>query len=68
MDDREAGGAVRRGSAALRGGPIPVDPDYLRFVDRLERHPDNQDGADKTWVERAVAAYREHYRQARLVE
>lgn len=37
---------------------------YLERVKWLERHPDNQSGADKTWVERLVETSREHFKQA----
>lgn len=38
--------------------------DYLRLVERLEAHPENRDGADKSWVFKAHAAWREMVRRA----
>jgi hypothetical protein len=35
---------------------------YLRMVDQVEALAQNQDGADKSWVERAVQAHRDHRR------
>jgi hypothetical protein len=38
--------------------------DYLRLVEKLEAHPENRDGADKTWVLRSQQAWREMFRRA----
>ena len=35
--------------------PYVLDEEYLRLVARAEALPGNQDGADKSWVERIVA-------------
>jgi len=45
-------------------GPIEVGEAYRRAVERLESLPENQSGADKTWVERAIASWRAHYARA----
>jgi hypothetical protein len=37
---------------------------YLRAVKRLEALPQNQSGAYKTWVERAMRSWQEHYTRA----
>jgi len=37
---------------------------YMEMVRWLEAHPENRDGADKTWVARATEAYRTHFRRA----
>jgi len=39
-------------------------PEYLRLVDKLESHPQNRHGADKSWVERVLCLNRQHYRRA----
>lgn len=44
--------------------PIELDPLYLGAVERLAARPENQSGADKTWVERALREFREHYAKA----
>lgn len=41
--------------------------DYLALVERMECHPGNRHGADKTWVERSQRSFREHYRRAARV-
>lgn len=41
---------------------------YMAMVRRIEERPENRSGADKTWVSKASAAWREHYRNARKVE
>ncbi len=37
---------------------------YMAMVRRLEAHPENREGADKTWVDRAREQYRQHFRHA----
>ena len=37
---------------------------YLEMVRQLEDHPENQDGADKTWVAQALEQYRQHFQHA----
>lgn len=41
--------------------------EYMRMVRWLEELPENQDGADKSHVERMAREFREHYRKARRV-
>ena len=43
---------------------IRVSKAYLRAIERLESLPQNQSGADKSWVERAIRSWREHYAKA----
>jgi hypothetical protein len=47
--------------------PVQLDPLYLAAVERLEARPENQSGADKSWVERALREFREHYAKASRV-
>lgn len=44
--------------------PVQLDPLYLAAVERLEARPENKSGADKSWVERALREFREHYAKA----
>jgi hypothetical protein len=37
---------------------------YRRAIERLESLPENRSGADKTWVERALASWQAHYARA----
>lgn len=37
---------------------------YIEMVRRVEALPENQSGADKTWVGKATEAYRQFYRSA----
>jgi hypothetical protein len=48
----------------LAAGPVPLRAVYLAAIDRVERLPQNQSGADKTWMERARREFVEHFRQA----
>lgn len=41
--------------------------EYMDMARRVEALPQNQNGADKSWVERADRAHREQLRVARLV-
>lgn len=40
---------------------------YMANVRRLEALPENQSGSDKSWVDRATAAWRRHYKNTRQV-
>lgn len=54
--------------AAGSGDAAPdLSPRYLACLQILEALPENRSGADKSWVEDALRAFREHYRQARRV-
>lgn len=55
------------GSTGPGGATADLPPGYLACLQVLEALPENLPGADKTWVEQALAAFREHYRQARRV-
>ena len=55
---------IRR-EVSLETGPVPLGEAYLRLVEAVEAAPENRDGADKTWVERATEGYRAHYSKAR---
>jgi len=54
----------RRPARARHPDPIEVGEAYRQAVERLESLPENQSGADKTWVERAIASWRAHYARA----
>jgi len=43
--------------------PYLVDAEYARLIERAEKLPCNQDGADKTWVFRAMERYLEEHRR-----
>ena len=56
----------RRAEApAVAKGPIELDEAYLRAVRKIESLPQNRSGADKTWVERVIRRWRDHYARAR---
>ena len=50
--------------AARRKGPIELDDAFWRAIARIEAAPENQDGADKTWVHRLEEQTRSHFAQA----
>jgi hypothetical protein len=47
-------------------GPVTLSQGYLENIARVEALPENQAGADKSWVHRAQANFRRHYQRARL--
>ena len=49
-------------------GPIVLDERYLRQIDELEKHPKNQDGANKDWLDRLQRATRESFKSVRRLE
>jgi hypothetical protein len=69
--DSAADKALRAIDAAIAkvarlSGPVTLDAAYLRAVERVEALPQNQSGADKTWVVDAQRQFRDHFRRARL--
>jgi len=44
-----------------------LTPDYLRLIDKVEALPQNQAGADKSWVWRADRAFLATYADVRPV-
>ena len=57
--------ALREASEEAKSIHIELDEDYLRAIALAEALPQNQSGADKSWVWRLEHAYREHYKRAR---
>ncbi len=47
-------------------GPVRLAPEYLEAVERVENHPDNQSGADKSWVGKVLRRNRAFFERARL--
>ena len=56
-----------RKTVPLETRPVVLSAEYLHAVRQVEALPENQDGADKTWVERAQREFREHYAGARQI-
>jgi hypothetical protein len=46
-------------------GGVTLSQEYLEHIARLEAHPDNQPGADKTSRDQAQSAFLDHFRRAR---
>ena len=42
-----------------------LDPEHRSLIEWVESLPENQSGADKTWVEQAMRRFQEHYAGAR---
>jgi hypothetical protein len=54
-----------RPPAAQADSSPELAPEYLELVARLEAHPENRDGADKSWVHRLLAWADAHHAGAR---
>jgi hypothetical protein len=46
-------------------GSVTLGARYLAHVAHEESSPENQSGADKTWLDRAGRTFRTHYARAR---
>ena len=46
--------------------PMVLSEEYLRHIKMVEALPENQSGADKTWVERTYRAADEHFKKVRV--
>lgn len=42
-------------------GPVELSPAYLKAVKAVEDRPENQSGADKTWVPTAIRQFEAFY-------
>ena len=51
----------------VKSGPAALSAEYLDAIARCEALPENQNGSDKTWVERSRRQFREHYTRAKQV-
>lgn len=56
-----------RKTVPLETRPVVLSEEYVRAVRQVEALPANQDGADKTWVERVMVQSREHFAKARRI-
>ena len=56
--------ALRDATERARSIRIDLDEEYLANIARLEARPENQSGADKTWVGRLDRAFRDMFRRA----
>lgn len=45
----------------IETGPVVLSEDYLRMIEEVASAPENQSGADKTWVETAQREFREYF-------
>ena len=62
MDDE----ALERIFAPLRhlryeSGPVTLSDEYRRLVEAADALPENQSGADKTWVFEAIRRFQQHF-------
>jgi hypothetical protein len=65
MDDDEYADLIRilapYRDVRIETGPVTLTEEYVGMVDEVESAPENQSGADKTWVETAQREFREYF-------
>lgn len=66
-DDQKALRLLDSYVGKVKSGPATLSAEYLRVIARCEALPGNQNGCDKTWVERSRRQFREHYARAKQV-
>jgi hypothetical protein len=59
--------ALREATEQAKSIRIELDDDYLALIAHVEARPDNQSGADKSWVWRMDRAFREHFANVKYV-
>ena len=59
--------ALRESTTLAKTIRVELDEAYLANISRVEARPDNQSGADKSWVWRMEAAFQHFNRAARRV-
>lgn len=57
--------ALRESAEQASSIRIEIDDEYRRAIRLVEALPQNQSGADKSWVWRMEHAFREHFKRAR---
>ena len=45
----------------IETGPVELTEEYLRMIDEVESAPENQSGADKTWIEESEREFLEYF-------
>ena len=56
--------ALREASEQAASIRIELDEEYLRAISLVEALPQNQSGADKTWVSRMLARSKSYFARA----
>lgn len=53
--------ALREATELAKSIRIELDEEYLQMIAWAEGLPENQSGSDKSWVDRAIAAFDRHF-------
>ena len=56
--------ALEEATALAKSIHIELTDDYLRLITAVEALPQNQAGADKTWVPRVIAVSKSYFARA----
>jgi hypothetical protein len=59
--------ALAAATELARSMRVDLTDDYLKLIALVEALPQNQSGADKSWVEPSTRAFREHYRHLKRI-
>ena len=59
--------ALHKAAESAKSIRIDLDEDYLANIARVEARPENQSGADKSWVWRMDQAFRSMFKNAKYV-
>lgn len=59
--------ALRESTEMAKSIRIDLDDAYLANIARIEARPENQSGADKSWVFRLDEAFRDMFKRAKYV-
>ncbi|MDO8677027.1 MAG: hypothetical protein Q7R30_00455 [Acidobacteriota bacterium] len=59
--------ALQEAAESAKSIRIDLDEDYLANIARVEARPENQSGADKSWVWQLDWAFRDMFKKAKYV-
>lgn len=65
--ERALNGIAAAEKAVAQDPPSRISPAYAALIRAVEALPENQDGADKSWVWPTYEFCRRHFREFRLV-
>lgn len=66
-DDSKALRLLDLHAGSSKSRPAQLSTEYLRAIARCEALPENQNGSDKSWVERSRREFRQHYARVKRV-
>jgi len=49
----------------IETGPVVLSDEYVKMIEEVEAAPENQSGADKTWIEESEREFLEYFARVR---